>query len=288
VDAPIPLALIREALLEDLDKRGDVTTANLLPPGRLVRAAVIAKEPGVVCGSPIAAAVFKRVCPKAKLRTVSPDGTFVQKGQKVLEVSGPPSILSGERVALNFMQRLSGIATLTRKFVHQVLGTRSRIYDTRKTTPGFRQLEKYAVRCGGGENHRMGLYDAVLIKDNHLKAGRFTIPDLKDKIQAMRRKLPGIPIEMEAQNLDEVRQALGCGVDIVLLDNFELTDLRQAVWLVSAHRGASGSTKPLIEVSGGVNLDTVRPIAALGADRISVGQLTHSPRALDLSLEVYS
>lgn len=285
--APIPHALIREALREDLGRRGDVTTEYLLPKGRLLRASVIAKEKGVVCGALVAAAVFRKVCPKARLTILRPDGSSVQPGQKVIDIKGPREILSGERVALNFMQRLSGIATLTRRFVDAVEGTPARIYDTRKTTPGFRVLDKYAVRCGGGENHRMGLYDAVLIKDNHLKAGRFKIADLRSRLETVRRGLPGLPVEMEAQDLDEVRQALGLDVDILLLDNLDITDLERAVWLVRSRRLQSGGTRPLIEVSGGVTLDTVRAIAALGPDRISVGQLTHSARALDLSLEVH-
>ncbi len=279
-------ALLREALKEDLGSRGDVTTRYMLRAGRRYRAEIAAKDEGVLCGVDIAQTVFRAVCPKARVRVLKKDGEAVKRGEMVMRLEGPREILSAERLALNFLQRLSGIATLTSRFVKAAAGSRARIYDTRKTTPGYRALEKYAVRCGGGENHRVGLYDAVLIKDNHLRAGRFNGRDLKAVVEKMRRELPGLAIEMEAQSLSEVKHALACDLDIILLDNFSLAELEEAVWLVGAHRKLNESAHPLIEVSGGVNLDTVRSIAALGVDRISVGQITHSARALDLSLEL--
>jgi nicotinate-nucleotide pyrophosphorylase (carboxylating) len=265
------------ALEEDIGS-GDVT-AQYFVENRTGKARLFAKEPAVAAGVEIAGEVFRRVSSAAAVRILRPDGTHLHPGDTVLEVDGPlPALLTAERVALNFLQHLSGIATLTQRFVNAVAGTKARILDTRKTVPGLRLLEKAAVVAGGGTNHRMGLYDMAMVKDNHLAAGT-TLAQLQAAILKLKSERPGVRVELEADTLQQVESFLTLkGVDVILLDNMSLDDLRQAVAL-------AGGMVPL-EASGGVTLDTVAAIAATGVDYISSGALTHSARAVDFSMEL--
>jgi nicotinate-nucleotide pyrophosphorylase (carboxylating) len=270
--------LIQLALAEDFGP-GDVTAEFFVPTGRQARAAVVAREDGVLAGGEVAKRVFGAVDPTLAVDVLRVDGSAVAAGEAILEVRGSArSILGAERVALNFLQHLGGIATLTRRYVAAVAGTGARILDTRKTLPGWRQLEKAAVRAGGGSNHRMGLYDRAMVKDNHLlvEAGEEALQSSIDRLKAA---MPEVLVELEADHLDQVRRFLQMpGVDIILLDNMTLDEMRQAVGL----RGPHG---PRLEASGGVNLETVRGIAETGVDEISVGALTHSAKAWDVSLD---
>jgi nicotinate-nucleotide pyrophosphorylase (carboxylating) len=268
-------ALVRRALREDVGP-GDVTTESLVPPQAMGRAVMVVKAPGVIAGLEVAAATFRELDDRTVFTVRQGDGTEVAPGTRVAEVHGPVrALLTGERVALNFVQRLSGIATQTRAYVRAVAGTSARIVDTRKTTPGLRMLEKYAVRVGGGFNHRFGLYDAVLIKDNHLvAAGGITAA-----IQRARAAIPHtMKVEVEAETLEQVEEAVVAGADIILLDNMAPALLRQAVARIGG--------RALTEASGGITLENVAEIAATGVDLISVGALTHSVKALDVSLEL--
>jgi nicotinate-nucleotide pyrophosphorylase (carboxylating) len=271
-------AAVKAALAEDIGS-GDVTTLALMPKGREFQAVMRAREPLVVAGLDFAEAAFHRLSWGVKVKYLVHDATRVARGENLLRISGSArAILTGERVALNFVQHLSGIATLTAKFVDAVKGTRTQILDTRKTTPGWRRFEKYAVFCGGGKNHRLGLFDQVLIKDNHLAA----LQDEKSgavaaAVQQARKKYPKLNVEVEADTLEQVTQAVAAGADIILLDNMSPEKLRQAVKIAKGHAKT--------EASGGVNLDTVRAIAASGVDFISVGALTHSARAVDIALD---
>jgi nicotinate-nucleotide pyrophosphorylase (carboxylating) len=264
------LELIDAALAEDVGA-GDVTTDLLVPAGATGRATLTQKAPGVIAGLRVAEAVFHRVDPGLRWHTHVEEGVWRSEGGLVAEVAGTSrSILTAERVALNFLQRLSGVATLTAHYVREVAGTGTRILDTRKTTPGLRVLEKQAVLAGGGDNHRAGLFDAILIKENHATmAGGVG--------EATRRALTSsVPVEVECATLDEVRQAVEAGAPRILLDNMTGDELREAVALVSG--------RAELEASGGVTLETVRAIAETGVDFISVGALTHSAPALDVSL----
>jgi nicotinate-nucleotide pyrophosphorylase (carboxylating) len=266
--------LIDLALTEDLGPTGDRTSLATIPATAVGRAAFVVRRPGVVAGVPAAAMVCAAVDPALAFTAEAADG------KRIATVTGPlRSILAAERTALNFLQRLSGVATLTRGFVDAVAGTKAKILDTRKTTPGWRLLEKYAVRCGGGANHRIGLYDGILIKDNHL-AGLGG--DVRKAVEAA-RNFPGnagLPVEVEVDTLEQLEVALAVRADIVLLDNMTTDQLRAAV----ARRDAV-APGVLLEASGGVSLATVRDIAATGVDRISVGALTHSAPALDIALD---
>lgn len=267
--------VVREALNED-QAFNDVSTLATVMSTRHVRAAVVARREGIVCGVPLACEAFTQLDRSITIRVEAEDGSRVRKGQQVLSLSGHArGILSAERVALNFMQRLSGIASLTAKYVEAVRGTNARILDTRKTTPGWRALEKYAVRMGGGVNHRMDLRSGVLIKDNHLAAIGGDIALAVSRARGLARR--GTPIQVECDNLEQVEHALEAGADWILLDNMSLDILRAAV---ERCRG-----RAITEASGGVTLETVRRIAETGVDRISVGALTHSPPALDLALD---
>jgi nicotinate-nucleotide pyrophosphorylase (carboxylating) len=270
--------LIGIALAEDVGS-GDVTVEFFIDPAQRAAARIFAKEPAVVAGAGVAADLFRRVDAGLLVRIEQEDGSWVVPGQTVLAMQGRAgSILTAERVALNFLQHLSGVATLTRRFVDAVAGTPARILDTRKTTPGLRALEKAAVRAGGGHNHRMGLYDMVMVKDNHLLASSESAA-LQAAIRRARAARPGLRIELEADTLDQVCAFLELeGVDVILLDNMTPADLRAAV---AAGRGHDVQ----FEASGGVTLETVAPIAATGVQWISVGALTHSARAIDFSLE---
>ncbi|MEY2564460.1 MAG: hypothetical protein QOH88_2653 [Verrucomicrobiota bacterium] len=270
-----PIAI---ALREDIGT-GDITTEFFVPDGLKALGRIIARERAVVAGGQTAAEVFQRVNPKLNVEILQPDGAVLMGGETILEIRGAAnSILTAERVALNFLQRLSGIATLTRQFVEAAGKARAKILDTRKTTPGLRSLEKAAVVAGGGANHRFNLSDMVLVKDNHLSAGS-GFSGFATAIQRLRQERPGIRIEVEADRLEQVRSFLEItGIDVILLDNMKPSEMREAV--------ALGKDKVQFEASGGVTLKNVRQIAATGVDYISVGALTHSARAIDLSLEL--
>ncbi|HET9935075.1 MAG TPA: carboxylating nicotinate-nucleotide diphosphorylase [Methyloceanibacter sp.] len=281
--SPFPLALPRllveravaAALDEDLSTAGDITTDAIIPADATAAAAIVAREAGVVAGLDLAEAAFKALDPDIRFTRIVADGGGVAAGGKIATVSGKTrAILSAERTALNFLGRLSGIATLTASYVKAVEGTGARIACTRKTTPGLRALEKYAVRAGGGVNHRFGLYDAVLVKDNHIAAAGGIAGALA---RLKSRAGHSVRIEVEVDTLDQLAEALKFPIDAVLLDNMDAATLREAVKLVTG--------RVVIEASGGVTLENVREIASTGVDVISAGALTHSPRNLDSSLE---
>ena len=263
------------ALAEDIGM-GDLTSRFFVPENQRSHARIFAKEPAVVAGTHTVERVFQLLDPAIQVRIAQQDGAEVAPDDLVLDIIGPTrAILTGERVALNFLQRLSGIATLTRRFVERVRVTSVEILDTRKTTPGLRQLEKAAVKAGGGTNHRMGLYDGVMVKDNHL----LTRPSLEQGIRELLAQYPNILLEIEADSVEQVRDFVTLpGVDVILLDNMIPAELRACVAL----------RRPGVkfEASGGITLETVRPIAETGVDYISIGQLTHSARAIDYSLEL--
>jgi len=313
--------LIKLALKEDIGS-GDITTGATVPAGIKASGRIVAKERGIIAGLAVAELVFEmlesKVTPGASLpvrkRTQTgptkgknnirfkakvKDGARVRKGQIVAEISGPVrNLLMAERTALNFLQRLSGIATLTAEFVAEVRPCRAKIMDTRKTTPGWRALEKYAVRVGGGYNHRKGLYDGVLIKDNHIKVNKCSsAPVLKRKgeiavigemVELARKKVsPGMKIEIEVNNLGELREALQAGADIIMLDNMNVGKMKKAVKIVHSPQSiVHGDRHPLLEASGGINLGNVKEVAKTGVDMISIGALTHSAQGLDINLEV--
>ncbi len=269
--------LVAQSLREDIGT-GDVSTAVAVRPGAHATGALVARVPGVVAGLPLAALVYARIDGGATVEPLLHDGAPVAAGQALARVSGPAaSLLTGERTVLNFVQYLSGIATLTARYVAAVAGTRCLVLDTRKTLPGYRALAKYAVRCGGGDNHRFGLYDRVLLKDNHWTAG--------DGIAAMvaraRRDWPGLPVEVEVDTLEQLAAVLPLAVEWIMLDNFPVASVAAAV----AARTAAGSATRL-EVSGNVTLDTIGAYARTGVDAVSVGRLTHSAPALDLGLDL--
>ena len=269
---------IQAALAEDIGS-GDATTLATVPETATAKAVMRAREPLVVAGLDFAEAAFRELSAAVKIERLAKDGRRVNDGEILLKISGPArAILSAERVALNFVQRLSGIATLTAQFVDAIKGTPAQILDTRKTTPGWRRFEKYAVTCGGGRNHRMGMFDMVLIKDNHLAALRDAQPNaIIAAVQRAREKFPQLKIEVEADTLEQAEQAAVAGADIILLDNMNPVQLRLAVQKVK------GRAKT--EASGGVNLAGVQTIAKTGVDFISIGALTHSARAVDMGLD---
>ncbi len=273
--------LLTLAFMEDLGDRGDLTCQALIAPNLLASVDVVARKPGVLAGAPVGRMVFAELDPAIEWEARCQDGAALERGTIVARVTGPlNSLLVGERTMLNFLTHLSGIATLTMAYVQCVAGTRAVILDTRKTLPGYRRLAKYAVRCGGGTNHRMGLYDGVLIKDNHLAAWSMQA-SVAEACRVAREKSPhAVSIEVEVDTLEQFRDALQGGPDIVLLDNMDLEQLRAAVAIRDA-------TAPgvLLEASGGVTLATVRGIAETGVDRISVGALTHSAPTLDLAFD---
>jgi nicotinate-nucleotide pyrophosphorylase (carboxylating) len=280
---PLPETLIRRAvemaLTEDLGLQGDITTNAVIPASARTEAWIVARESGRIAGAALAEAAFRALDPGVRFRLRIADGQDAEAGSVIAEVEGATrAVLSAERTALNFLGRLSGVASRTRSFVAAVAGTGVHITDTRKTTPGLRALEKYAVRAGGGMNHRFGLFDAVLIKDNHIAAAGGVSAAIKRARRAVGHM---IKIEVEVDTLDQLDEALKLPVDAVLLDNMPLAMLREAV----ARRQASASACVVLEVSGGVNLDTVRGIAETGVDLISVGALTHSPKCLDVALD---
>ncbi len=269
---------VRAALAEDLGS-GDATTLATVPVSAKSVALMNARESLTVAGLQFAEVAFRELSSKIQIKKLSRDGQRVKAGAPLLKISGSSrAILSAERVALNFVQRLSGVATATAQFAEVVKGTNAKILDTRKTTPGWRRFEKYAVACGGGKNHRIGLFDMVLIKDNHLVALRNEKPNaIAAAVARAREKFPKLKVEVEADTLKQVAQAADAGADIILLDNMTPVQLRQAVKIV---RG-----RAKLEASGGVNLKTVRAIAQTGVDFISVGGITHSARAVDIGLD---
>ncbi len=286
------LPLVKFALSEDVGT-GDVTTLNSVPANVGARAVIMAKEPGVVSGLEIAQMCFHEVDPALKFRATTKDGQQVDAGVALAQISGSAaSIMTAERTALNFMMRMCGVATITRRYVHAIDGTGAVILDTRKTTPGLRFLEKYAVQCGGGQNHRLALWDMYLVKDNHIRAAK-GLTNAIDRIQRTRRDLL---LEVEVESMDQLREALRPEVDRILVDNQPVDAVRIAVeevdrWFRSNPpdhpRARQGHKRwPEVEVSGGLNLDTIRAYAETGVDYLSVGALTHSAPAMNLSLEI--
>jgi nicotinate-nucleotide pyrophosphorylase (carboxylating) len=276
--------LLTVSLREDLGREGDITTQAFLPPDARGTVNIVSRQAGVVAGLPLAETVWQLLDPSVQVRRLIEDGNPVSPGSVIAEVSGKIIILlAGERAALNFMTHLSGIASLTAKFVAAAAGTKAGIYDTRKTLPGWRILAKYAVRAGGGRNHRIGLFDAVLIKDNHLaawKAANSTNTVAQAVTVARGKVAPGIVVEVEVDTLDQLQDALSASPDIILLDNMGPDLLRQAVTLRDAV-----ARDVQLEASGGINLNNVAEIAATGIERISIGALTHSAPALDIGLD---
>ena len=271
--APVIRSDVARALTEDIGS-GDVT-ASLVPKDRVAHARVVIRETAVLCGNAWFDEVFRQVDPGTRVNWHAKDGDRVSPNQVLCEIDGPArSLLTGERTALNFLQTLSGVATRTRTFVDAVAGTKATILDTRKTLPGLRQALKYAVRCGGASNHRMGLYDGILIKENHIAAAGGIGPALWQA----RQVAGNVPIQIEVESIAQLNAVIEAGAKLILLDNFDLAGLREAV-KVSAGRAA-------LEASGGVNLDTVRAIAETGVDRISIGSLTKDVRAVDLSMRL--
>jgi len=267
---------VRRALDEDLQSKGDITSQAVIPPGVRARGRVVLREEGVVAGLPLASMTFRALDARISFRPLANDGERLPAGSGLAEVEGPAvAVLEGERTALNFLQRLSGIATLTSRFVAEAMPHGAVILDTRKTTPGLRALEKYAVRAGGGRNHRFGLFDAVLIKDNHAAA----VGGVAEAVRRAREALgEGFPIEAEVQGLEDLEGAIRAGADVVMLDNMGVDEVREAVRL------ARGRVK--LEASGRISLENVAAYAATGVDFISVGAITHSARALDIALDL--
>jgi nicotinate-nucleotide pyrophosphorylase (carboxylating) len=276
--------LVALALAEDLGEAGDITSRALIPEGRQGSVNVVVRRDGVVAGLPVAEIVLRQVAASASWEALVADGAKVRAGTTVATVRGScRSLLAAERTVLNFLMHLGGVATRTRQFVDAVAGTKAKILDTRKTLPGWRLLEKYAVRAGGGTNHRLGLFDGCLIKDNHLAAWKEDHPrdSIAGTIAAARQAVPaGIPVEIEVDTLEQLREALAAKPDIVLLDNMDAAKIAQAArlrdWIAPA---------VLLEASGGVTLETVGAIATAGVDRISVGAITHSAPALDMAFD---
>lgn len=278
-------ALIDLALAEDLGEAGDITAEATIPAGAAGLGLFRPRGPGIIAGLPVVARLAERMSPSggpAEFRPILADGARVAGAETIAVVAGPVrGILAFERTALNFLQHLSGVATLTARFVEAVAGTKATILDTRKTLPGWRLLDKHAVRCGGGQNHRVGLYDAVLIKDNHLAYLAHKGDPIGHAVASARAQAPpGTIIEVEVDTLDQLDRALACGPDIILVDNFDAGALREAV-----RRRDAIAPAIRLEASGGVNLDTVRALAETGVDRISVGALTHSAPAFDIGLD---
>ena len=270
------IALIARAVDEDLDGGVDVTTVATVPIGQRATLDLVARRAGVVAGVPVAAAVFSFVCgADARIVEMAADGDVVQPGTVVVSVSGGThELLQAERPALNLLGHLSGIATATREWVDAIAGTGAAVRDTRKTTPGMRRLEKYAVRCGGGVNHRMSLSDAALVKDNHVVAAG----GVSEAFEAVRSRFPGVPVEVEVDSLEQLDDVLAAGADLVLLDNFSHDQMREAV-----RRNAG---RALLEASGGLSIDSAAEVAATGVDYLAVGALTHSAPVLDIGADL--
>jgi nicotinate-nucleotide pyrophosphorylase (carboxylating) len=272
--------LIDLALKED-GAFNDITSKEFVPEDKKAKAVLIANRDGVLAGFDVFIKVFKMIDDSCNAIIKKKDGEILQKGDEILEITGPArTVLSGERTALNFLQYMSGIATLTNVFVKAIGNGKAKIYDTRKILPGYRELAKYSVKCGGGTNHRMGLSDMVLIKDNHLKL----IKNLTSTISNFREKYKSIKVEVECESLDEVKNALAAKADIIMLDNTTYKTAGEMIDII--RKNSTENYKPEIEISGGVNFDTVKEFAKLDIDRISIGMITHSAPALDVTLEV--
>ena len=268
-------AVVAAALAEDVGT-GDLT-ADLIDPNRIARAEVIAREPATLCGCAWFDETFRQIDKRIRVSWHAYDAEAIDTNFVVCDLSGPArGLLTGERTALNFLQALSGTATATRTLADILAGTQTRVLDTRKTLPGLRLAQKYAVRCGGGENHRLGLYDAILIKENHIAAAG----GIRKAVEAARKRSPRVPLEVEVENLDELVQALATDADRVMLDDFAITDVKRAVELRNAQTGR----RKELEVSGGVSADGLAAIAATGVDYVSVGALTKHVRAIDFSM----
>lgn len=267
--------IIKNALEEDIIN-ADITSENTIPAASVSKAVIKAKSAGVICGLDVAKRVFEIIDSGIRFTKKTNDGKPAQPGDIIAELEGNTrNLLYGERTALNFMQRMSGIATLTSEFCKAVKGTNVRIADTRKTAPGLRLIDKYAVVCGGGSNHRYCLSDGVLIKDNHIKAAG----GIKNALDAVKGKIPHtIKIEIEVSNITEAEEAVNCGADIIMLDNMGIEDMKKAVEIING--------RALLEASGNVSLETVRPIAETGVDIVSTGYLTHSVKAMDISMKI--
>ncbi len=267
--------IIEQALLEDIGT-GDITTESIIPSNLKAKGIIKTSEEGVVAGLDIICLVFKKLDPEICFQSKIKDGNKILPGETLAEITGPArTILKGERVTLNFLQRMSGIATITSKFCQEVKDLLVRIVDTRKTTPGLRILEKYAVRMGGGYNHRFGLYDAVLIKDNHIAVAG----GIRSAVNSVRKQISHtVKIEVEVENLSQLQEALKMKTDIIMLDNKDLETIKKAVKMAKV--------KALIEASGGITLEKVRKIAQTGVDLISIGALTHSVKVLDINMEI--
>ncbi len=280
IDRETILRHIRTFLQEDIG-RGDVTTASVVPAGTKAHGWIVAREPLVVAGLEVARLVFLELDPGLDVSTTLADGAKVDAGGRLLQVAGNAApILSGERLALNLLQRMSGVASLTRRYVEAIAGTGASVSDTRKTTPGLRAFEKHAVRVGGGRNHRMGLFDAILIKDNHVAAAGGVAAALRAARAGNSRSLP---IQIEVDSLDQLREVLPLGVEAVLLDNMSPATVESAVRLIRARPGGSACW---IEASGGITLQNIRQYAEKGVDTISVGALTHSAPSVDIALDL--
>lgn len=268
--------IIDNALREDMPE-GDITSENVVSQDSTSKAVITGKEEGILAGIEVAEKVFKKIDPEIRIKKYFRDGQGIKKGEKLAVLQGSSiSLLKGERTALNFLQRMSGIATLTRRFVNGLRGSSTKLLDTRKTTPGLRILEKYAVKTGGGENHRFSLSDMVMLKDNHLSL----VGDIRTAVERARANIrPGIKIEVETSNLKEVKEAINSGADMVMLDNMSLNKMREVVEWVNG--------RVPLEVSGKVDLDNIKDIALLGVDYVSVGSLTHSFKSLDISMNFF-
>jgi nicotinate-nucleotide pyrophosphorylase (carboxylating) len=272
--------VIRTALREDIGT-GDVTTRFFVPLGTRFRGEMRAKDNGVVCGLGVARRVFELAAAGSKVALLKKDGARIKKGDVLMKVEGPVSILTAERTALNFLQHMSGVATRAALFASVIKHPRTRIYDTRKTLPGLRAVEKYAVRCGGARNHRLGLYDMAMIKDNHVAFAGGSPAVLAERIKAMRLAKPGLKIEIEADTLGQVKTFLPLGADVLMLDNMPYAVMKKAIAVIRSYQGR----RPEIEISGGVDLEMAARYSRLGADRISVGSITSGARPLDISFE---
>jgi len=273
LDPSLYRKIVREALLEDVGP-GDITTRSTVSPRMRAEAVILAKSPCVIAGIAIAQEVFSQVDVTVEFSALKQDGDVCQPGERLARINGPAAaVLTGERTALNFLQRLSGIATRTREFV-DATGGRIAVLDTRKTTPTLRALEKYAVRCGGGTNHRTGLYDGILIKENHSRVAG----GIREAVERVRESGTSLPIEVEAQSLDDVSAAVAAGADIIMLDNLDDVATKTAIAAIGG--------RARVELSGGMSLERVRVLSEFGADCVSIGALTHSAPAVDLSLEV--
>ncbi len=273
--------VIKAALKEDIGP-GDVTTRFFVPLGTRFYGEMRAKDNGVVCGLAVAKRVFALAAPGSRVKTLVKDGARIKKGAVLMKIAGPASILTAERTALNFLQHMSGVATRAALFSSVIKHPRTKIYDTRKTLPGLRAIEKYAAACGGARNHRLGLHDMAMIKDNHVALAGGSPVKLAASIAAMRRARPGLKIELEVQNLAQLRAFLPLGADVIMLDNMNFAAMKTAIALIRAYKGR----KPEIEISGGVDLAKAARYSRLGPDRISVGSITSGARPLDISFEV--